>query len=67
MLEEIIEVLEKFTSPERFIQMTRYLHSLEEDAEFLNYLEEEGVDNWLGYSDAYEKMMKDHEEGEDYE
>lgn len=64
MIEEIKSVLEKFVSKERYIKMCQYLNSLEEDAEFLGYLEDNGVDNWLGYADAYEQMMRDHEESE---
>ena len=33
----------------------------------LGYLEDNGVDNWIGYSDSYNKMMRDHEEGEENE
>jgi uncharacterized protein YihD (DUF1040 family) len=67
MIEEILEVLEKFVSDDRYIKMAQYLHTIEEDAEFLGYLEDNGVDNWIGYSDAYNKMMRDHEEGEENE
>lgn len=67
MVGEILEILEKFVHPARFKKMAQYLHSLEDDAEFLGYLEDNGVDNWIGYSDAYNQMMRDHEEGEENE
>ena len=65
MIEEILEVLEKFVSHDRYIKMAQYLYTIEEDAEFLGYLEDNGVDNWIGYSDSYNKMMRDREEGEE--
>lgn len=65
MIEEILEVLEKFVSHDRYIKMAQCLHTIEEDAEFLGYLEDNGVDNWIGYSDSYNKMMRDREEGEE--
>ena len=65
MIEEILEVLEKFVSHDRYIKMAQYLHTLEEDAEFLKYLEDFGVDNWMGYSEAWNQMKKDCEEAEE--
>jgi hypothetical protein len=33
-----------------------------EDSQFLSYLKARGVDNWDGYSDAYEMMYEEEEE-----
>lgn len=66
MIERIMELLEQTDASElECMEIQAYIEQLEYDSLFLEALEQEGVDDWEGYSDAYNLFEQWQEEEEE--